>query len=282
MRSTLFSLGFVLAWLSDCVLADRDAIGNEILTFYYIYKMQYTSGGLITTGGALCKTAKPICQFDEYVVDVMAYAFAAEYKPAAGDHTLTPSEDGGNLRAFNAVVDNARQHTPPIPIQYQLSAIIGDGKASGPQVVQRMMGLARRAWKTDGVATSDIQAALDNAHRALAARFLNAKGDFDTALRSAVSSDAIAYLKSDSLGWYDWRASLKSIDDAHDAGRMDAATRANYKNEIRQFARAIRAPGGSPESTRVHLDLLQKYQSAVTRLSRWVSIRTGEARSGGC
>ena len=99
------------------VQADKDAIGDEVLFFYYVYKMEFQATGNSGMGGNRCrgKLIKAPCGFSDFVKDVMAKRFRDAYRPASAD--LTHKPDASNLRQFEAVDTR-------IPRQYLLNKVI--------------------------------------------------------------------------------------------------------------------------------------------------------------
>ena len=94
---------FALLSLVIEIAANNESIGSEVLYFYYVYKMEYMSGGAKTISTACRSSGETgMCYFDDFVKHMVEESFVQQYRPKTGDHTKTPWQL--NLAAFKQAI----------------------------------------------------------------------------------------------------------------------------------------------------------------------------------
>lgn len=124
------------------VKANNNAIGDEVMYYYYVYKMQYESGGPMTiaTGCRPADGRGGTCYFDEFVRHIMAKNFVRLYRPSPGDHTRTP--DLTNLASFKAVnVPKARYRLEKLCTEF--ATVTGNAAGGTGNIAQRDRSMTR-------------------------------------------------------------------------------------------------------------------------------------------
>ncbi|PWY70305.1 hypothetical protein BO94DRAFT_539761 [Aspergillus sclerotioniger CBS 115572] len=259
----------LLLWCSVLftnVLADNESIANELIYFYYVYKMEFLSGATKTMAVDCEGSAHGgMCYFDEFVEHLIEDRWLNVYDPLPGDHTITPGD---------AQIPRLERNLPS-SARYKLSSLLStlNGETAFPIVLQKVLHAANEAFEAAEdndvtLATSDINAAVDNARAAKEARN---RAIFDLqqdALSRRLDAAIVDYVQSTASG-FKWPQTFQAIDDAVDDGELDKATAKDYKSQLRTFSKSYEHDIiSSVTSEMTHLDVVRSFATSITRYTR--------------
>ncbi|KAJ4361596.1 hypothetical protein N0V95_001757 [Ascochyta clinopodiicola] len=264
---------FTLLSLVIEIAANNESIGSEVLYFYYVYKMQYMSGGAKTIATA-CKSSGEtgMCYFDDFVKHIMEESYVQQYRPKTGDHTKTPSQS--NLATFKQAITQQsvsyRMDRLDPHLQNAAGGDVAGAARSQAALLETILESANNAIDSGNALITDAESAHEAIEDAMQKRSPQAMNAVDNWLARELTEDEQGHV-SKTGAIVNWKETLDNVDLAvesdeltHDQGE---ALKTRMTTISGQFGRDLT---DVPVSDITHLSILRTLQDSSTQIKTGV------------